>query len=65
MHNAVLDSYMIEHNNPKSFNYLLGKGGYFLVALVCLSVCLFVCGHHYSKSYEWIGVKFKFYGRTD
>ena len=61
MHNAVLDSHMIEHINPKSFNYLLGKGGYFLVALVCL----FVCGHHYSKSYERIGVKFKFYGRSD
>ena len=33
----------------------------FLVALVCLSVCLFVClfcGQHYSKNYEWIGMKF-------
>ena len=29
-----------------------------LVALVSLSVCLFVCGQHYSKSYEWIGMKF-------
>ena len=58
MHNAVLDSYMIEHNNPKSFNYLLDKGGYFLVVLVflsvCLFVCLFVCGHDYSKRYERI-----------
>ena len=30
----------------------------FLVALVYLSVCLSVCGQHYSKSYEWIGLKF-------
>ena len=29
----------------------------FLVALVCLFVCLFDCGH-YSKSYERIGMKF-------
>ena len=33
-----------------------------LVALVCLSVCLFVCEQHYSKSYERIGMKF--YGRV-
>ena len=30
----------------------------FLVALVCLFVCLSVCGQHYSKNYERIGVKF-------
>ena len=30
----------------------------FLVALVCLSVCLSVCGQHYSKSYKLIKVKF-------
>ena len=30
----------------------------FLVALVCLFVCLSVCGQHYSKSYERIGMKF-------
>ena len=30
----------------------------FLVALVCLLVCLSVCGQHYSKSYERIGMKF-------
>ena len=35
-------------------NYLLGKAGYVFVALVCL----FVCGQLYSKSYEWIGMKF-------
>ena len=33
----------------------------FLVALVCLSVSLsvslFVCGQHYSKSYKRIGMK--------
>ena len=30
----------------------------FLVALVCLSVCLFVCGQHYTKRYERIGMEF-------
>ena len=30
----------------------------FLVALVCLSVCLFVYGQHYSKRDERIKVKF-------
>ena len=39
----------------------LAKEVMFLVALVSLSVCLSVCGH-YSKSYEWIGMKF--YGRV-
>ena len=29
----------------------------FLVAYVGLSVCLFVCGQHCSKSYKWIGMK--------
>ena len=33
--------------------YLLGKGGY-----VFGSVGLSVCGQHYSKSYERIGMKF-------
>ena len=28
----------------------------FLVVCVCLSVCLFVCEQHYSKSYERIGM---------
>ena len=37
--------------------YLLGKGGY-VFGSVGLSVCLSVCGQHYSKAYEWIGVKF-------
>ena len=40
----------------------LAKEVMFLVALVslsvCLCVCLFVCGQHYSKSYERIGMKF-------
>ena len=40
----------------------LAKEVMFLVALVCLSVCLFVCEQHYSKSYERIGMKF--YGRV-
>ena len=37
--------------------YLLGKGGY-VFGGVGLSVCLFVCGQHYSHSYERIGVNF-------
>ena len=36
----------------------LAKEVMLLVALVSLSVCLFVCGQHYSKSYERIGMKF-------
>ena len=36
----------------------LAKEVMLLVALVCLSVCLFVCGQHNSKSYERIGMKF-------
>ena len=41
--------------------YLLGKEGYVFGSVglsVCLFVCLFVCGQHYSKSYERIGMKF-------
>ena len=38
----------------------LAKEVMFLVALVCLFVCLFVGGQHYSKSYEQI--RMKFYG---
>ena len=34
--------------------YTLAKEVMFLVAFVCL----FVCGQHYSKSYERIGMKF-------
>ena len=34
-------------------HYLLSKGGY-----IFGSVCLLVCGHHYSKRYERIGMKF-------
>ena len=30
----------------------------FLVELVCLSVCLFDCGQHYSKNYKRIMMKF-------
>ena len=36
----------------------LAKEGMFLVALVCLFVCLSVCGQQNSKSYERIGMKF-------
>ena len=31
----------------------------FLVELVCLSVCVFVCGQHYSKRYERIMMQFR------
>ena len=40
----------------------LAKEVMFLVPLVSLSVCFFVYGQHYSKSYERIGMKF--YGRV-
>ena len=51
------------HVLPKttSNNYLLGKGGYVFGSVglfACLSVCLSVCGQHYSKGYERIGMKF-------
>ena len=29
-----------------------------LVALVCLFVCLSVCWQYYSKTHEWISMKF-------
>ena len=40
----------------------LAKEVVFLVALVCLSVCLFVCGQHYSKSYERIEILWRGHG---
>ena len=46
------------HGKVKYLFTSLAKGGYFLVVLVCLSVRLFVCGQHYLKSYEWIGMQF-------
>ena len=36
----------------------LAKEVMFLVAFVSLSVCLFVCGQHYSTRYERFGMKF-------
>ena len=56
-YNAVFWDSDILYNH----HYLLGKGGY-VFGSVGLSVCLFVCGQHYSKSYEWI--RMKFYGRV-
>ena len=57
---------MVVHVDTRDAYYLLAKEVMFLVALVSefvsLSVCLFVCGQHYSKSYERIGMKF--YGRV-
>ena len=38
-------------------HYLLGKGGY-VFGRVGLSIYLSVCGQHYSKSYERIGMKY-------
>ena len=49
------------YTNKTGDCYLLGKGGY-VFGSVGLSVCLFVCEQHYSKSYERIGMKF--YGRV-
>ena len=41
------------------FNHLLYSNSWASVGLfVCLSVCLLVCKHHYSKSYEQIAMKF-------
>ena len=40
--------------------YILGKGDYVFGSdglSVYLFVCLFVCGRHYSNSYERIGMK--------
>ena len=36
------------------FYYQIGKGG-FVFGSVDLSVCLFVCGQHYSKSFMMKG----------
>ena len=55
MHVRQRGNYLAGHH------YLLGKGGY-VFGSVGLSVCLFVCEQHYSKSYEQIGMKF--YGRV-
>ena len=35
----------------------MAKGGY-VFGTVGVSVCLSVCGQHYSKSYKGIGMKF-------
>ena len=35
-----------------------GQGGLRSLSASGLFVCLFVCGQHYSKSYEQIGMKF-------
>ena len=68
-HNLLFRSnkhHLMEHinHNPTEGEIFtsLAKEVMFLVALVCLSVCLFVCEQHYSKSYERIGMKF--YGRV-
>ena len=42
----------------RTFITSLAKEVMFLVGLVCLSVCLYVCGQLYSKSYKRIGMKF-------
>ena len=38
--------------------YILGKEVMFLIMLVYLSICLFVCLQHYSENYERIAMKF-------
>ena len=37
--------------------YLCTLSGFFRI-LCSHPCCLFVCGQHYSKRYEWIGMKF-------
>ena len=54
----MLITQVIEYSLSKHFVTSLAKEVLFLVALVCLFVCLSVCGQHYSKSYEHIGMKF-------
>ena len=48
---------MIMLFNNVHYYYLHGKEGY-VFGGVGLSVCLSVCGQHYSKSYERTGMKF-------
>ena len=48
---------MIMLFNNVHYYYLLGKGGY-VFGGVGLSVCLSVCGQHYSKSYERTEMQF-------
>ena len=43
-------------NDPFFFLSFFCQGGYVFGSLG-LSVCLFVCGRHHSKSYERIGMK--------
>ena len=38
--------------------FCIGQGGLRSLSASSLFVCLSVCGQHYSKSYEWIGMKF-------
>ena len=55
-----LTGHRLKFCSPDGYNpctYLLDKGGY-AFGSIGLFVCLFVCGQHYSKSYEWIGMKF-------
>ena len=55
--NINICSHFITFNYAK-FITSLAKEVMFLVVLVCLFVCLSVCGQHYLKSYEQIGMKF-------
>ena len=60
--------FVLTSNHPQEqmlvhvFVTSLAKEVMFLVTLVSLSACLFVCGQQYSKSYERIGMKF--YGQV-
>ena len=58
IYNLVFDSHHWTRNKVYILITSLAKEVMFLVALGCLSVCLSVCGQHYSKRYERIGVKF-------
>ena len=60
----IKDTFSIVASYPHArnqYNYIftsLAKEVMFLVALVCLFVCLSVSGQHYSKRYERTGMKF-------
>ena len=43
----------------------LAKEVMFSVVMVSLSTCLFMCKHHYSKSYEQVPVKFYIRVKSD
>ena len=58
IHLATVDHILLHTSHDDILLNLLQKGGY-VFGSFGLSVCLFVvCGQHYSKCYERIGMKF-------